>query len=167
MRVFSVTAANYNSNNLNQPSFEKAKIDSSIEKFIEEQVQNGVANIKSQRRNMSKKETRRCEAILRDIWYQGYSALQRKANEMSDDIVISVSRTRGNIYNEPVFNTLFAKNTKTGKSTDLVLLVELSGSKSHYVGKDKFKSLIERLNPSRINEKLEKSAPKRHFDRRW
>ena len=160
MKVYSVSAVNYNSNNSKQPSFERARIDKSFQTFIEAQVKIGLDNIKSQRRNITRKELKRWEASLRDIWYRSYTALQNKANQMSDDIVISVKQTRGSIYNAPMFNTLSAKNTKTGKSKELIPLVELSGCKSHYVGKDKFKWLIEQLDPSKINEKLAESAPK-------
>lgn len=160
MQVCSVTAANYNSNKFKQPSFE-AHIDKSVETFLEAQVENGLANIKNQRGKLTKKEARRCEASLRDRWYQAYSALQKKASQMSDDIVISVSQTPVG----KIFNTLSAKNTKTGKSTDLVLLVEFSGGKSHYVGKDKFKSIIENLDSNRINEKLNRTESRPRFHR--
>ena len=160
MKVYSVSAVNYNSNNSKQPSFEKAKIDESFKKFLEAQVQMGLANVKNQRGSMTKKQIRSCEASLRYFWYQSYNALQNKANQMSDDIVISVKQTRGSIYNAPIFNTLSAKNTKTGKSKELIPLVELSRGTSHYVGKDKFKWLIEKLDPSEINEKLAENAPK-------
>lgn len=163
MQVNSIMSFNTNSNNLNQINFKKAIMDKSVEAFIEQQVQNGVAFVKSQKRKkMTKKQIKACETNMRAGWYQAYRALEKKASQMNDGIEITVSKTERNI-----FDMLLAKNPKNGESADLVALVELKGVESYNIGKDKFQRLVENIDPKRINEKLDPNARRSHLGNYW
>ena len=162
MRVVPVMPGNNNSSSFDQINFKKATIDKSVETFIEQQVKNGLAYAKSQQRKMTKRQVKNCEANIRDGWYKAYSTLEKKANQMSDGIEISVRKTERNI-----FDVLLAKNTETGEYADLAALVELKGVKSHNIGRDKFHWLVEKIDPKRVNEKLDPDAYRHRFDWRW
>ena len=162
MQVIPVMSFNNSSTNSNQINFKSATLDKSIEAFIEEQIKIGVDYVKKQNKKMPKKQVKACQNNIREGWNQAYSTLEKIAGQMSDGIEISVRQTQ-----RKIFDMLVAKNPKTGEYTDLAALVELKGFESHYIGRDKFQWLVERINPRQVNEKLDKSAYRPRFDRRW